>query len=94
MSASDLEGRARRILLADWDPLSIGDNPALADEYDDFIPEIVAALERDATTSELTELLLDMEQRREMPWPPRAVCEVVAGKLKAEASRSAAEGAR
>lgn len=37
MTFSDL----RVILLSDWDPLNIGDNPNLADEYDDYIPELL-----------------------------------------------------
>jgi hypothetical protein len=36
MSPVDRTQRVRAILLKDWDPLIVGDNPHLSDEYDDF----------------------------------------------------------
>lgn len=34
----------RQVLLADWDPCAIGENPKLRDEYDQFISEIEEAI--------------------------------------------------
>lgn len=31
----------RHVLLTSWDPIGVGDNPNLADEYDVYIPEIL-----------------------------------------------------
>jgi hypothetical protein len=41
MSDEDRAQRVRNILLKDWDPLIVGDNPHIADEYDDLIPGIL-----------------------------------------------------
>ncbi len=32
-----LENQIREVLLRDWDPFCVGENPNLADEYDDYI---------------------------------------------------------
>jgi hypothetical protein len=34
--------RVRKIMLRDWHPIIIGDNPNLSDEYDHYIPGIVS----------------------------------------------------
>jgi hypothetical protein len=34
----------REILLSDWDPILIGDNPNLFDEYDSYVYEVVSYL--------------------------------------------------
>ena len=38
--------RVRRVLLDQWDPLNVGDNRKLSDEYDSYLGEIVKALEQ------------------------------------------------
>jgi len=40
----DLVEQIRTILLRDWDPVGIGDNPNLKDEYDSYLPELVRIL--------------------------------------------------
>ena len=45
MTIKSLIQSIRAILLNDWDPLIVGDNPHLSDEYDDYIPAIVKLLE-------------------------------------------------
>ena len=40
MNKEVLYQKIREILLNDWHPFSIGDNPNLVDEYDAFIPEL------------------------------------------------------
>jgi hypothetical protein len=53
--------KIREILLADWDPLNVGDSPQLADEYDRYIPRIVALLNRVASVQEIEEFLMEVE---------------------------------
>jgi hypothetical protein len=63
------EGRSqtvRVILLKDWDPLGVGDNPHLADEYDDYIPAIIQMLDDRCTIQQLESYLLDIEARWEL----------------------------
>lgn len=45
----------RKILLRDWDPIGIGDNVYLTDEYDRYLPEIIKVLNRDTVTTDLIE---------------------------------------
>ena len=40
----DLIEQVRSILLEDWDPLGVGGMPALADEYDCMLGDIIAGL--------------------------------------------------
>jgi len=35
----------RKVLLSEWDPLFVGSNPKLADEYDDYIDRILQVFE-------------------------------------------------
>lgn len=51
----------RKILLSEWDPLNVGDSPKLADEYDRYIPGILALLNRGASVLELEQFLRDVE---------------------------------
>lgn len=51
----------RKILLQDWDPLGVGDNPNLSDEYDSFIPIIYKMLNSKCTNDQLVALLLSIE---------------------------------
>jgi hypothetical protein len=39
-----MHNKIRKILLHQWDPLQIGDNPNLADEYDEHIPQLNSLL--------------------------------------------------
>lgn len=55
--------RIRMILLRDWDPLIVGDNPNLSDEYDDLIPSIIGLLENCSTVEQLERYLKDIEDR-------------------------------
>jgi hypothetical protein len=53
--------RVRRVLLDQWDPLYVGDNPKLADEYDNYLSTIVKALDERAGVEHLAHLLADIE---------------------------------
>jgi hypothetical protein len=37
--------RIRQMLFADWDPLQIGSNPNLSDEYDSYLPKVMKTID-------------------------------------------------
>jgi len=69
MSATEspLAERVRSVLLRDWDPAAIGQNAKLRDEYDEFIPRVIPAIESRAGTAELTALLRTFEAEMHAP---------------------------
>ncbi len=71
MTHEDRTGRVRAILLKDWDPLVVSDNPHLSDEYDDFIPGILQLLDARCTAEQLGKHLasIDSELGGEPSWP-------------------------
>jgi hypothetical protein len=52
----------REILLEFWDPINIGDNPNLADEYDSYIPRILQSLKTSPSDETLFDLLAGIEK--------------------------------
>jgi hypothetical protein len=60
----------RTILLKDWDPLGVGDNPNLANEYDDYIPGILRLLDAHCTVDQLERYLRDIEEKWELAPDP------------------------
>ena len=47
ISAEQLRARVREILLRDWDPCDVGNNPRLSDEYDDdVLPQVMEMLQK------------------------------------------------
>ena len=63
MIRNDPTQSIRTILLKDWDPLIVGDNPHLSDEYDDLIPSIVGLVGNHCTVEQLELYLKDIEER-------------------------------
>lgn len=51
----------RAILLKDWDPLAVGDNPHLTDEYDDLIAVILHLLDTHCTAEQLCQHLASID---------------------------------
>jgi hypothetical protein len=51
----------REILLCDWDPLGIGDNASLVDEYDSYVPDLLGLLEADASVDQIVRHLETIE---------------------------------
>lgn len=63
----------REILLAEWDPLNIGDSPKLADEYDRYIPGVLALVNKGASVPEIEQFLRGVEASFGMnPEPQRS----------------------
>jgi hypothetical protein len=71
MSDDDRAQRVRDILLKDWDPLVVGDNPHLTDEYDDLIAGIRHLLDTHCTAEQLGQHLasIDAGWGGEPSWP-------------------------
>jgi hypothetical protein len=51
----------RAMLLRDRDPLSIGENPNLADEYDAYMPGLLRSIDSNCSADQLESYLLDIE---------------------------------
>ena len=51
----------RIILLRAWDPLGIGDNPHLTDEYDAYIPDIIRLVQQGSDAAEIVQHLKKIE---------------------------------
>jgi hypothetical protein len=57
------EHELRQVLLWRWDPLGVADHfPNTADEYDGYAPQVVQALRKGASETELMRLLGDFER--------------------------------
>lgn len=52
----------RQILLRYWDPLGVGDNPNLADEYDAYLSAIYKILNSHGTSDQLMVHLQNIEE--------------------------------
>ena len=59
----------RIILLKEWDPLCVGDNPHLADEYDSFIPDLIREIQHGADIAAISESLRKIEIKLEVNPP-------------------------
>ena len=74
----------RSVLLRDWDPLGVGDNPNLAAEYDSYIPELLRLLRAGASAEAIAEYLGIVERRLGVSTSTEKAMEVAAqmvGKL-------------
>jgi hypothetical protein len=49
------------ILLRKWDPLDVGDNPKLSDEYDRYVPGVMRLLKSGAGIEEMERHLASIE---------------------------------
>jgi hypothetical protein len=61
MNRAQTFARIRNILLEEWDPLEVGDNPNLADEYDAYIPGLASLVAADAGTVSVVDFLAKIE---------------------------------
>jgi len=53
----------RSILLRDWDPLGVGNNPKLSDEYDSCIPVIYRMIQGGTTAQEIQQYLIAVDEK-------------------------------
>ena len=61
MSHTELTLAVREVLLNDWDPCGVGNNEALKDEYDDYLPRIVGLIEGNCPAESINQLLVEFE---------------------------------
>jgi hypothetical protein len=66
--AAKIQDSIRQILFQDWDPVSVGDNPNLRDEYDSYIAPVYRILTDSRSEQELVDYLFGTE-REEMGMP-------------------------
>lgn len=59
--AKHLISQVRGVLLDEWDPLCVGDNPNLADEYDCVLGKIFATLQPAPSVAAVAKLLAELE---------------------------------
>jgi hypothetical protein len=55
--------KIRDVLISDWDPIGVGDNPNLREEYDSTLSPLLAALSKGAGEEELASILAAAETR-------------------------------
>lgn len=70
MKDSEKFSIVREILLRDWDPIIIGDNPHLVDEYDHYIPDIIELLDRHCSAEAIEKHLRQIEANAMGLTPP------------------------
>ena len=58
---NDYINEIRSILLSDWDPLGVGDNPKLIDEYDSYITLLLPLLKKERSKELVMQTLLQIE---------------------------------
>lgn len=52
--------QVRKVLLADWDPLHVGSNPMLSDEYDSYLGKVLRTLDT-GEAERIVDLLVELE---------------------------------
>ena len=78
-----LVNEVRLILLEDWDPLYVGGNPALADEYDFVLGKVMAGLTDNPSLEGVVGLLAKLEEEDlGLPTPRPDLCGAAANKLR------------
>jgi hypothetical protein len=53
---------ARTILMNEWDPLDVGDNPHLSDEYDAYIPRVLQMIAEGSIAEDIARYLKKIEE--------------------------------
>ena len=52
------------MLMSEWDPIGVGDEPMAADEYDSYIGDVLQLLERKASAKAIYDYLQQVETQR------------------------------
>ena len=59
--AAQIQNEIRQVLFQDWDPICVGDNPKLNDEYDSYIGSVYRILASSRSADELINYLFKTE---------------------------------
>lgn len=62
-----MDEEIRVVLLADWDPAAIGENPNLRYDYDEFIPQLRTAIQAATNPGDIAQVLHGIEQAMHAP---------------------------
>jgi len=61
MATKDVLARVRQLLLREWDPIGIADEPAAQDEYDGYVGQIAQSVFAHLPASEIANRLIIIE---------------------------------
>lgn len=61
---TELENKIRALLMREWDPIGIRDEPAARDEYDSYVPPLARMVMAKKSPAELAGYLLNVETQR------------------------------
>jgi hypothetical protein len=87
----------RQLLMEEWDPIHVRGVPGAADEYDAYLPRIVARLRDGATAEDIAAYLTDIEEVQMGLGPSAAGRErnqTLAGRLRSWYAEATAAGER
>jgi hypothetical protein len=64
ISVDDLSAKIRPLLLRDWDPIGVADEPRAQDEYDAYAPKVARMIADGTAASDVAAYLLSIERDR------------------------------
>jgi len=79
--AAEIQEDIRQVLLKDWDPIGVRNEPDLKDEYNSYIGKIYRRLASKASEADIVELLYKIEKEEMGSSPDEERLRPVAGKL-------------
>lgn len=56
-----LEGKIWELLMREWDPIGVREEPAARDEYDDYVPQVARLIRSKEPPDKLAKYLLSVE---------------------------------
>lgn len=59
-----LESRIRALLMREWDPIGVHDEPAARDEYDTYVSRVASMILSKKSPSEIARYLLNVETEK------------------------------
>ena len=63
--------KLRELLLKEWDPLEVGANPNLSDEYDRYLPGVARLVESSCQAGVIDNHLAEIEKQLGAPLPAK-----------------------
>lgn len=61
---TELESKISALLMRDWDPIGVHDEPAARDEYDHYVPQVASMIRSKQSPRELADYLLSVETKK------------------------------
>jgi hypothetical protein len=60
----EIQGEIRQVLMRDWDPIGVRDEPNAQDEYDSYIGRVYSLIAKRASEEEIAQYLLSVETEK------------------------------